>query len=143
MRLAIGVIVSTILLAACGSGPSQEALDRNQVPTTTTTTEPPPEGIFVVVIENGKFTPSNLEFQLDEFWIVRWENQDPPREYVIQERRGGFESPTIVPGEAWELDLRTLDDPTTDDNEAEALIRYHTFLGNQRIPGLIDTRPER
>ncbi|HSG78673.1 MAG TPA: hypothetical protein VLD62_03760 [Acidimicrobiia bacterium] len=146
MRRALGLAgaVLTVALVACGSGPNQEALDRNQIPTTTTPTEPPPEGIFVVVIENGKFTPSNLEFELDEFWIVRWENQDPPREYVITERRSNFESPTILPGETWEFDLRTLDDPATaDKNEAQALWRYFTFIGNQRVPGIIDTRPAR
>ncbi len=143
-RLALWIGLLALIIAACGSGPSDEALARNQVPTTTTTTEPPPEGVFVIVIENGKFTPSNLEFQLDEFWIIRFENQDPPREYVIQERRENFVSPTIVPGDGWEFDLRTLDDPeTADENEAEALWRYYTFIGNQRVPGIIDTRPAR
>ena len=146
MRRAFGLAVTVLVfaLAACGSGPSDEALARNLIPTTTTTTEAPPEGIFVVVIENGKFTPSNLAFELDEFWIIRWENQDPPREYVITERGGSFESPTIVPGDSWEFDLRTLDDPATaDKNEAMALWRYFTFIGNQRVPGIIDLRPAR
>jgi hypothetical protein len=127
-------------VAGCGSGPSQAALDRNQAPATTTTTEPPPEGVTVVIIENGKFTPSNLEIALEEIWIVKWENQDPPREYQITSRDRNaegeslFESPVLAPGDTWEFDFSTLEPD---------IYRYNTYIGNQRIPGLVDTRPAR
>lgn len=136
MRRLIGmIIVLAVAAAGCGSGPSPEARARNEAPSTTTTTEPPPEGVVVVVIENGKFTPSNLALDLEVEWIVRWENQDPPREYqIISRDRGLFESPVILPGEAWEFDFSGLEPD---------LYRYNTFIGNQRIPGLVDTRPER
>lgn len=124
-----------LLVAACSSGPSPEALGRNLLPSTTTTTEPPPEGVVVVVITNGRFAPSNLSLDLNRLWIVRWENQDPPREYQIVSRdEGVFESPLLAPGDSFEVDFSEL--PT-------GLYRYHTFLGNQRIPGLVDTRPSR
>lgn len=141
MRRAIALIALLgFAVAACGSGPSEAALERDQAPSTTTTTEPPPEGVTVVLIENGKFTPANLEIALEEVWIVRWENQDPPREYQIISRDrtedGGFlfESPVLLPGDAWEFDFSTVE---TD------IYRYNTYIGNQRIPGLVDTRPAR
>lgn len=129
-----GLAVLALLAAACGSGPSPEALGRNLLPSTTTTTEPPPEGVVVVVISNGRFAPSNLNLDLDRLWIVRWENQDPPREYQIESRDGVFESPVLGPGESFEVDFSEL---------PQGLYRYHTWLGNQRIPGLVDTRPTR
>lgn len=141
MRSAVALAVLLGLAAAgCGSGPSQAAQDRNQAPSTTTTTEPPPEGVTVVIIENGKFTPSNLEIALEEIWIVKWENQDPPREYQIIARDRNddgdflFESPVLVPGDSWEFDFSTLEPD---------IYRYNTYIGNQRIPGLVDTRPAR
>jgi hypothetical protein len=142
-RIGAIAIVMSFVVAACGSGPSPEALERNERPSTTTTTEPPPEGVYTIVIENGKFTPANNRFSIDDFWIVRFENQDPPREHVVETRRGEFESPVLQPGDSWEFDLLTLDDPETEENEAEDLIRYQMFIGQQRVPGIIDTRPER
>jgi hypothetical protein len=134
------IALVALAVAACGSGPSGAALERNQAPSTTTTTEPPPEGITVVLIENGKFTPSNLEIALEEIWIVKWENQDPPREYQIISRDRNddgdslFESPVLAPGDSWEFDFSTLEPD---------IYRYNTYIGNQRIPGLVDTRPAR
>ena len=136
MRRLAGLIAALAVIAiACASGPSPQALERNLEPSTTTTTEPPPEGITIVIIDNGRFSPSNLELDIEELWIVRWENQDPPREYQIISRDAGlFESEVIVPGESFEFDFSTLE---------PGLYRYNTFLGNQRIPGLVDTRPAR
>lgn len=139
-----------LVAAACGSGPSASALERNQQPSTTTTTEPPPEGVVVVSIENGRFSPSNLEIDLSEFWIVEWQHNDTPvtlqdgtveeREYQIisrdrnEDRSFVFESPILMFGEVWQFDFSELE---------EGLYRYNTFLGQQRIPGLVDTRASR
>lgn len=132
-RSLIAVLALTVLAAACSSGPSAEAEARNQVPSTTTTTEPPPEGVVVVRIANGAFRPSNLTLDLSKEWIVVWENEDD-RPYVIESRaRDVFTSPEIPPGGEWEFDFRSLD---------EAIHRYHMFVGNQRVPGQVDTRPE-
>ena len=140
MRRIIGLVaVLSITVAACASGPSDAVAERNEAPSTTTTTEPPPEGVIVVLIENGKFTPSNLELALEEFWLVTWENMDPPREYSIisrDKKEDGsplFESPVLLPGDSWQFDFSTVEPD---------LYRYNTFIGNQRIPGLVDTRPE-
>ena len=78
MRRALGLAgaVLTVALVACGSGPNQEALDRNQIPTTTTTTEPPPEGIFVVVIENGKITIEEVEKMSVKERLGFWKPED-------------------------------------------------------------------
>lgn len=139
-----------LLLAACASGPSQAAIDRNQQPSTTTTTQPPPEGVVIVSIENGRFSPSNLEINLSEFWIVEWQNNDAPialadgtvqeREYQIisrdrnEDRSFLFESPVMVFGDTFQVDFSGL---------PEDIYRYNTFLGQQRIPGLVDTRATR
>jgi len=118
-------------LAACGSGPSDAALIRNEQPSTTTTTEPLPEGVVQIIITNGAFSPSNLELDVDEFWIVRWENRDE-FEYVIEARRREFTSDPLPQGATFEVDFREFE---------PGLYRYSTTIGNQRIPGLIDTRP--
>ena len=137
-RLVVLTMVLGLVAAACASGPSPEALERDQQPSTTTTTEPPPEGVFVVAIRNASFRPSNLTLDLTEFQIVRWENEDTDRDYTIISRARGeggdrlFESPAIGPGETWELDFSALD---------EAVHRYFTTVGAQTIPGLVDTRP--
>jgi hypothetical protein len=134
VRRGLGTIIALgLVLAACSSGPSPQALARNEPPPTTTTTTQPPEGVVVVTIKNGKFTPALLEIKLEEQWIVRWVNEDPPREYVIAVR-GVFESPTLVPGDAFEFDFSALEPD---------IYRYYTFIGNQRVPGMVDTRPER
>lgn len=151
MRRMIAVLaVLGLVLAACGSGPSPEALERNVAPSTTTTTEPPPEGVIIVRIENGRFAPSNLEIDLDETWLVEWHHQDAPitnqdgttveRIYQIiardRDENGDFifESPELAFGDVFQVDFREFE---------PALYRYNTFLGMQRIPGLVDTRPSR
>jgi len=139
-----------LLLAACGSGPSPEALERDVAPSTTTTTEPPPEGVVVVRIENGRFAPSNLEIEIDEVWIVEWHHLDAPitnqdgsvveRVYQIISRDRDdngdflFESVELNFGDTFQVDFSAF--------EAD-IYRYNTFLGMQRIPGLVDTRPQR
>lgn len=151
MRRFIAVmVVLGVVLVACGSGPSESALERNQQPSTTTTTEPPPEGVVFVVIENGRFSPSNLEIDLSESWIVEWQHNDAPvtladgtvrsREYQIisrdrnEDRTFLFESPVMEFGDTFQVDFSELD---------EDIYRYNTFLGQQRIPGLVDTRATR
>jgi hypothetical protein len=145
MAALIGLVAS-----ACASGPSPEARDRNLQPSTTTTTEPPPQGVVVVAIENGRFSPSNLEIDLGETWIVEWQHRDAPvtladgtvesREYQIisrdrnEDRSFLFESPVMQYGDTFQVDFSGL---------PEDLYRYNTFLGAQRIPGLVDTRASR
>jgi len=134
VRRGFGTIIAlALVLAACGSGPSSEALARNEAPPTTTSTTLPPEGVVVVTITNGKFTPALLEIKLEEQWIVRWVNEDPPREYMLTSG-DVFESPILLPGDFFEFDFSGLEPD---------IYRYHTFIGNQRIPGMVDTRPER
>jgi hypothetical protein len=136
MRRATGLAMAmTLLLAACGSGPSAAVLETHQLPSTTTTTEPPPEGVFIVHITNGAFSPANLDLDLNEYTIVEWRNDDAPREYQITSRDAGlFESPVLKPGDSFQVDFSQF---------PPALYRYNTFLGAQRIPGLVDTRPSR
>jgi len=135
-RVIVGLTLAmALLVAACGSGPSEAALALNQLPQTTTTTQPAPEGVYVVHISNGAFSPANLEIDLVTFWIVEFRNDDPPREYQITSRDAGlFETPVLLPGDSFQVDFRAF---------PPALYRYNTFLGNQRIPGLVDTRPAR
>ena len=138
-RLLALAAVLALAVTSCTSGPSPAALERAEAPATTTTTEPPPEGITLVAIRNASFRPANLTIDLAEFQIVRWENEDADREYVITSRNRGddgerlFESPVLANGDTWELDFTTLE---------EAVHRYFTTLGAQTIPGLVDTRPE-
>lgn len=103
-----------------------------------------------VVIENGRFSPSNLEIDLSESWIVEWQHNDAPvtladgtvrsREYQIisrdrnEDRTFLFESPVMEFGDTFQVDFSELD---------EDIYRYNTFLGQQRIPGLVDTRATR
>lgn len=151
MRRVIGlVIAASLVLAGCASGPSPAALARNEPPSTTTTTEPPPEGVVFVIINNGRFSPSNLSLQLADNWIVEWQHQDPPvqladgttrtREYQIISRDKKddgsplFESPVMQYGESFQVDFSEF---------PEDVYRYNTFVGAQRIPGLVDTRPSR
>ncbi len=102
---------------------------------TTTTTEPPPEGIIVVRITNGAFRPSNLKVDLEQEWIVQFRHEDvAEREYVIEARNEVFPaSPLLKPGDVYEVDFSGLD---------PGIYRYFAFLGNTRIPGSIDTRPQ-
>jgi len=151
VRRVIGLVATLgLVIVACGSGPSPTAIERNQQPSTTTTTEPPPQGVVVVSIENGRFTPSNLEIELDEIWIVEWQHNDAPitladgtvreREYQIISRDRSedgsllFESAAMAFGDTYQVDFSAF---------PEDLYRYNTFLGQQRIPGLVDTRASR
>lgn len=127
-------VIVGLLLGACASGPSDAALAGGKVPVSTTTTEPPPEGIVLVSITNGSFRPSNLKMDLDEVWIVEWRHEDvAEREYVLQARNGEFESATLTPGDIFQFDFSTLE---------PGIYRYFSFLGNTRVPGSVDTRPE-
>ncbi len=125
--------IISLLLGACASGPSDSALESGKVPILTTTTEAPPEGIVVVIIEGGRFRPSNLKLDLDEEWIVEWRHEDvAEREYTLEARNGEFTSELLTPGSTFQVDFSDLD---------PAIYRYFSFLGNNRIPGSVDTRP--
>ena len=127
-------VIIAVLLGACGSGPSDAALESGKVPVSTTTTEPPPEGIVVVIIEGGRFRPSNLKLDLDEAWIVEWRHEDvAEREYTLEARNGEFMSELMTPGSVFQVDFSELE---------TGIYRYFSFLGNNRIPGSVDTRPE-
>lgn len=133
-RWLLMITILAIFLGACASGPSDAALEEGRVPVSTTTTEPPPEGIVVVRIEGGRFRPSNLQLDLDEAWIVEWRHEDEPeREYVIEARKGEFASPPLNTGDTFQVDFSELEPD---------IYRYFSFLGNNRVPGSIDTRPE-
>ena len=128
--LALAVLVGSVT-AACGSGPASPNLP---APTTTTTTEAPPEGVVVVAITNGAFRPSNLKIDLNRTPIVRWLHEDTAeREYTIVARNEEFASNAMTPGDTFEFDFSTLE---------PGIYRYYSFLGNSRIPGSVDTRPE-
>ncbi len=92
----------------------------------------------IVAIRNASFRPANLTIDLAEFQIIRWENEDADREYMVTSRSRGddgerlFESPVLGPGDSWELDISQFE---------TAVHRYFTTLGAQTIPGLVDTRP--
>lgn len=133
-RWLLTITTLAILLGACASGPSDAALEEGRIPVATTTTEPPPEGVVVVIIEGGRFRPSNLQLDLDESWIVEWRHEDvAEREYLLQARRGEFESPPLNTGDTFQVDFREFE---------PGIYRYYSFLGNTRVPGSVDTRPE-
>lgn len=126
--------IIALLLGACSSGPSDAALEAGKVPVSTTTTEAPEEGIAVIIIEGGRFRPSNLKMDLDETWIVEWRHQDvAEREYTLEARNGEFTSPVLGPGDVFEVDFSQFE---------PGIYRYFSFLGNNRIPGSVDTRPD-
>lgn len=127
-----GGAVASLAAVACASGPSPEAIARDQAPATTTTTVPLPEGIFRITISNGAFSPAVLELDITEFQIVRWENSDDEEYLIVSRDAGVFESPPIGKGEAFEFDISTLE---------PGVHRYSMQIGNNRVPGLIDTRP--
>jgi len=133
---ALIVVGAFVIFAVIGltirSGPSEAALESNRKPTTTSTTEPPPEGVVVVRIDNGSFRPSNLQMDLNEVWIVEWVNEDD-QTYVIQGRKGEFESPPLEKGDRFQFDFSTLE---------PGIYRYFAEVGAQRIPGSVDTRPD-
>lgn len=125
---AVTLVIGTILT----SGPSEATSDAGRAPTTTTTTEPPPEGVVVVRLSNGSFRPSNLAIDINEIQVVQWINEDD-REYVIVGSSDTFESPPLNQGDTFEFDFSTLE---------PGIHRYNAFVGFQRIPGSVDTRPE-
>ena len=124
-------LATFLVVSACASGPSDEAITRDQRPSTTTTTEPLPEGLVLVRITNASFQPAVLELDTNTSPIVRWVNEDDV-DYVIFARGREFESPPVPPGGTWEFDFGTLEPD---------LYRYIITRGAQTIPGLVDTRP--
>ena len=129
--LVVGVFVALFIVGSITqSGPSDATIAADRRPTTTTTTEPPPEGVALVRISNGVFRPANLKIDLDEIWIVQWINDDP-REYVMVDSDGNFEV-TLGEGDTFEFDYSALE---------PAIHRYKASVGNQRIPGSVDSRP--
>lgn len=135
MKSAVFVLVVFVVVVAIGtlktSGPSDATVESAKQPAVTTTTEPPPEGIVVVHIDNGVFRPANLSLDLEEEWIVRWINDDDV-EYVLQDTEDEFEV-QLMPNGEFEFDYSTLE---------PAIHRYRAFIGFNRIPGSVDTRPE-
>lgn len=132
-RVAMLLLAGAVALVSCGSGPSPEVLAADRRPATTTTTEPPPEGVVFVRIANGAFRPSNLEIDPAETPIVRWVHEDDPeREYVIEARSGLFMSDPMTTGDTFEVDFSELE---------PGIYRYFAFLGRNRVPGTVDTRP--
>ena len=109
------------------SGPSDAALEEGRIPVSTTTTEPPPEGVVVVIIEGGRFRPSNLQLDLDEAWIVEWRHEDvAEREYLLQARRGEFESPPLNTGDTFQVDFREFE---------PGIYRYYSSSGKSQSKG--------
>ncbi len=134
LRLVIGLLAIALVAVACSSGPTEEVLAAARVPQTTTTTEAPPEGVIVVRINNGAFRPSNLDVDLTQAWIVEWRHEDTAdREYVISARNGEFESPPLNTGDVFQVDFSGMEPD---------IYRYFAFLGNTRVPGTVDTRPD-
>lgn len=133
-HVGLGVLVLALVAGACGSGPTEAVLAQGRVPQTTTTTEPPPEGVVIVTISNGAFRPSNLDVDLDVATIVEWRHEDTgDREYVIEARTGEFMSEPLNAGDRFQVDFSEL---------PPDIYRYFAILGNTRVPGTVDTRPE-
>ncbi len=89
---------------------------------------------MIVIITNGSFRPSNLDVDITKTPIVRWVHEDvAAREYTITARNGEFKSPLLTPGDTWEVDFSEFE---------PAIYRYFSTLGNTRVPGTVDTRPE-
>ena len=142
MRRAIWIVLVAVafglIVAACGSGPSEEVLASGKRARVTTTTEAPPEGVVVVSIVDGAFRPSNVKIDVTVTPIVEWRHEDSvEREYVIEARaRDGevpFMSDTLVQGDTFQVDFSELE---------LDIYRYGATIGLTRVPGTIDTRPE-
>ena len=148
MGRATAIILVTVILvgglalvgAASSSGPSDEATVASEAPPTTTTTEPPPAGVTIVRITGGAFRPSNLDVDLTVAPIVQWRHEDRPQfTYVIESRESDengdplFISPELMNGDVFEVDFSQFEPD---------IHRYFSFLGRQRIPGTVDTRPK-
>jgi hypothetical protein len=147
MRRSSTIIIATIVIvggllligATTSSGPSADAVAKDERPPVTTTTEPPPEGVAIVKITGGAFRPSNLDIDLTVTPIVQWRHEDDPsRTYVIQDRtldENGdplYVSPELSAGDTFEVDFSIWE---------TNIYRYGAFLGNNRIPGTVDSRP--
>jgi hypothetical protein len=136
----VALTVITLVAAACGSGPSPEAIARDRRIATTTTTEPPPAGTTVIKIVNGAFAPAILEIDIDETPIVEWRHEDN-REgavYVIStttrvEGELPFQSEEMTFGDTFTVNFGEL---------PPDIYRYFALAGFNRLPGTIDTRPK-
>jgi hypothetical protein len=148
MRRLSSIIIVTIVVvgglaligASTSSGPTEEAAAKEERPPITTTTEPPPEGVTVVKITGGAFRPSNLDVDLTVTPLVQWRHEDTAeRTYVIVSRKVDdngdplFTSPELGPGDTFEVDFSAYEPD---------IYRYSSFLGNNRIPGTVDSRPQ-
>jgi hypothetical protein len=142
MRRALLIIALAAALgmvaAACSSGPSDAVLASGRKASITTTTEAPPEGVYVVSISGGAFSPSNVKIDVAVTPVVEWRHvDDAEREYIIEARpRDGevpFVSETLKPGDVFRVDFGAL--PLD-------IYRYGATIGLTRIPGTIDSRPE-
>ena len=135
MKSVAFVAVVFAVLVAIGtlktSRPSEATVESANQPLATTTTEAPPEGIAIVHIDNGVFRPANLKIDLDEVWIVRWINNDDV-EYLLEGTEDEF-GVKLGPGATFEFDYSTLEPD---------IHRYRAFIGFNRIPGSVDSRPE-
>lgn len=131
------VAVFAVLLivgAAAQSEPPANVAEGGNRPTSTTTTEPPPEGVVIVELRNGSFSPANLKLDINVNQIVRWINTDP-RDVTLFDRSPDklFNVPLPASGGQFEFDYGSLE---------PAIYRYSAEIGLQLIPGQIDTRPE-
>ena len=61
-----------------------------------------------------------------------FENRDA-EERELTATKGEFESGLIAPGATFEVDFRDFE---------PGLYRYQMFIGQQRIPGIVDSRPQ-
>lgn len=132
-------MVITLVAAACGSGPSPEAVARDRRIATTTTTEPPPADTTVIKIVNGAFAPAIVEIDLDVTPIIEWRHEDTRENavYVISTttRVDGelpFQSEELVFGDVFRVNFGEL---------PPNIYRYFALAGFNRLPGTIDSRP--
>jgi hypothetical protein len=91
--------------------------------------EPP---VAVVEIRSGAFHPAVLELDPAVWTVIRWENTDTDRTYVVTAKDGEFESPPIPPGGSWELDVSEFE---------PGIYRYYTVIGEARAPASFEIVP--